>query len=171
MSVTKEQDPIANLLYALKSSESKHYDKSIEINPNLVEVWKKKGDACCLLAKYKEGIKCYDRVLKLSNNNDSEILKCKLYAIIGLGSCNERNENYCEALECYDRVLDVDPNNFEACFGKGNTLYALKKYKESLVWYHRVLEVDPNNIQVWNRKGNILCFLKKMKNHSNVMIR
>jgi tetratricopeptide (TPR) repeat protein len=42
----------------------KHYDKSIEINPNLVEVWKKKGDACCSLAKYEESIMCYDRVLK-----------------------------------------------------------------------------------------------------------
>jgi tetratricopeptide (TPR) repeat protein len=137
------------------------YDKAIQINPNLFEAWKKKGDAFCGLEKYDEGINCYDKALKISNIDDPEILKCKLDAIIKLGTFHVKYEYYHEALDCYNKVLKADPNNFEACVGKSNTLYTLKKYKESLAWYHRVLEIDPNNIQVWNRKGNILCFLKK----------
>ena len=90
------------------------YDKAIEINPNLFKAWKKKGDAFCGLEKYDDGINCYDKALKISNTDDPEILKCKLDAIIKLGTFHKKYECYHEALECYNMVLEADPNNFEA---------------------------------------------------------
>ena len=66
------------------------YDKAIQINSNLFEAWKKKGDAFCRLEKYDEGINCYDKALKISNIDYPEILKCKLDAIIKLGTFHKK---------------------------------------------------------------------------------
>ena len=65
-----------------------------------MEAWKNKGIAFDMLKKYKEAIRCFDKVLEIDPNcvdtwNNKGITLRKL-------------KRYNKAIRCYDKVLNID---------------------------------------------------------------
>ena len=71
---------------------------------------------------------------------------------------------YKEAIECFSRALEIDPENAEAWYNKGNTLYNMEKYKEAIECYDKVIKIDPVDTTAWYNKALIYSLLKDRKN-------
>ena len=128
--------------------------------------------------KYKEALKCFNKVIEYYEKKKLRIKKGKYYKNIlknlddddinlffgawfykGISLKNLGNLE--EALKCFDIILKIFPDDIDALNGKGHTLYDLGKYEESIKCFDRVLEIDPNNTIALNGKGNILYDLER----------
>jgi protein O-mannosyl-transferase len=72
----------------------KYFDKAIEINQDISEVWSYKGLAIADLGKYDEAIKCYDKVIELKPND--------INAIFSKGNALLFSNKSTEAIKCYN---------------------------------------------------------------------
>ncbi len=66
-----------------------------------------------------------------------------------------------EALKFFKKAIEFDPNNFEAFYLMGGTLYKLRKVKEAHLCFDIAVELSPNEHVAYKIKGNSL---KAMKN-------
>ncbi len=131
------------------------FNKSIELNSNVSDVYLAKGNTLIDLEKYHEAIQCYNKVIQMNPNNSSE-------AIYNKGEALYHLNKYQEAIKCYNKALESNPNNSDIYNDKGNALYNLDKYIESIECYNKSIELKPNESYYFN-KGFALIKLKKFQ--------
>ena len=162
-------------------------DKSLELNPRIIDSWYNKGLALSNLGKFEEALKCYDRVIEIDPNY-FPVWNIKGNALYYLGKFHEAVKSYNQVLDkdlqniiayynkglalssfgeyekainCYDRVIEIDPLNIDALNAKGLAFERLSKFEEAIKCYDRVIEIDPGNIEALNAKGYALERLDK----------
>jgi tetratricopeptide (TPR) repeat protein len=128
----------------------KAYDKAIEINPNLAEIWNNKGHALSELGRNEEALEAFDYAIKLNPYLDEVHNKSSL--LIELN----RNE---EALESCQSVIEINPNNAKVWNNKSHALYKLKRYKEALEAIERFIKLNPSSSKAWYNKACLYSIL------------
>ncbi len=80
-------------------SALKGFDKAIELDPNLVEAWRGKGDALHFLGRREDALAAYEETVKLDPNK-KEVWRGQGDALYSLG----RRE---DALVAYDTLIEL----------------------------------------------------------------
>ena len=157
-------------------------DRTLELNPNFLATWGKRGQVLQNLGRYEEAITSYDRALELKPNfpgawSDRGMALYNLgryeEAITSYDRALELNPNlpevwssrgkaldylghYEEAIESYNRALGLNANLSEVWSSRGRSLDSLSRYEEALASYDRALELNPNYPNAWEGRGSIL---------------
>jgi len=132
----------------------KCYDRTLEINPTLADVWNNKGLALARSGKHREAIQCYDTALKLKPD-DLEVIYNKGIALSQIGASGE-------AVVCFDRLFELNPADAAVLCSKGDVLFESGKFEEALHAYDRSIAIDPKDETVWNNRGLTLVKLNRL---------
>lgn len=98
-----------------------------------------------------------ERILnKLLDRNAYEARYWKLYAALQL----LRNQPE-KSLESDDFALAINPEDSEALFNKGNTLYTLGKFEEALKCFRHFCRIQPKNVLGEMNIGIILAYMER----------
>lgn len=113
----------------------------------------KEADALFQEGEYKEAIKLYNKVIKLTPNNNI------IWNNMGLAFDNLKKHD--KAIKCYDKAIEIKTDYANAWNNKGFVLHKLKRYDEALECFEKAIELDPVHISAWNNKANVLYDLKR----------
>lgn len=119
----------------------RHYDKAIDINPECIRAYQKKGELLVKHGKYDEAIRCYDSALHIKPYYISIFLD-KAEILINQGRYNE-------AIKCCDSALKVSPQHLRAWAIKGNILFSNGRYEEAIKCYYNVIDLHTIHDE-WN---------------------
>lgn len=122
------------------------WNRLLEIDPNLYEVWDNKGLALLDLHRYEEAVASYDRAIELKAD-DAQIWNNRGTALANLG-------NYEEAVVSYDRAIEFKADNAEIWHNRGTALTNLGRYEEAIASYDRAIEIKADDSETWNSRGN-----------------
>ncbi|MGY6528743.1 MAG: tetratricopeptide repeat protein [Cyanobacterium sp.] len=123
------------------------WDKIIEVEPNLGQVWHNRGCALAYMERYTEAIESFDHALDI-NVNDVESWNSRGNALYNL-------QQYSEALMSWERAIGIQPNYFMAWYNKGRVLEILDRYGEALECYQQVSAIAPEFEEVKPRLQNL----------------
>ena len=146
-------EALANKGYCLAvldnySEAIKFYDKALEINPQVLDIYYNKGISLEYLGNYPEAIKAFDKVIEESSQ-DYEAWYSKGFSLECLG-------NYEEALESYDKAIEINPQDSSTWYHKGNCLAHLSNYEEAAIALDKAIEINPQNFEALSLKESIL---------------
>lgn len=88
----------------------------------------------------------FNEILKIDPNNS--------YALVGLGDCERKRQNYKKAMDYYKTCLSKQPGNNYALFGLADCYKFLGQYNQSIKIWEQYLEHDDRNITVLTRVGD-----------------
>jgi tetratricopeptide (TPR) repeat protein len=125
--------------YSLKdyAGAIKDYDKSIELNPKDVSVYKARGLAKYEFNDYAGAIKDYDKALELNPKD--------MYIYGARGAAKYELKDYAGAIADYDKMLELDPKEAALYYNRGNAKYNLKDYAGAVEDYDKAVELDPKD--------------------------
>ena len=107
------------------------FNKALKMNPQFSDrVLIAKGEALCMLKRYKEAIECYDKALKINHKMNCGALDAKGEALYQL-------KRYKEALKCFDKSLKIEHRDSSVWRNKGIALEALGKNKEADICFKK----------------------------------
>jgi tetratricopeptide (TPR) repeat protein len=130
-------------------------ERSLQLNPNNVRAWKKKGEVLQNLKRDEEALEAYDRALQLDPKYPD--------AWIAKGTVFFGEANLNEALQAFERVLQFDSKNVGAWYWKGAALAELKRYEEALKACEQAIKFQATAGSLWRQKGDILTKLNRTK--------
>ncbi len=174
-SYASEDEYVHNKIEALKC-----YDKIIEINPNHVKAWIKKGLIHEKeLGSYADAIKCYDKAIEINSNyadNAAAAAAAEVWLYLcyanayrpdrryGMDGFNER-EILEKALDCINKALECNSKYSDDPYiwaSKGEILFSfLGRYEEAIKCFDKALEIDPAYYDVLSYKEIALKKLGK----------
>lgn len=114
-------------------------------------------------SKYKEAIKCFDKVIKL-NPNYAQAWNGKYKAFRKLGKSDKSSICADEFIRLTAKELGVDlydASDVAGLLNQGARLDNMGKHREAITSYDKALEIEPKNRQVWICKGTALTKLHK----------
>ncbi|KXS41007.1 MAG: TPR repeat-containing protein [Methanolobus sp. T82-4] len=163
------EDPEEKIEYFDLILECRTRNPELWSNEAIALIWNNKGIAYSFLAMYGEALYCFERSLKL-NNNDTDVWYNKGVALFQL-------ERFEEAIKCYNRILSIDPRNDSSWINMGDVLEYMGRHNEAIECYskvHKEIELDNKFAIVWNKKGLVYfgigryadaaeCFSKVLK--------
>ncbi len=112
------------------------WEKILQVDSNLPQVWNNKGSALAYLERYQEALECFDNALVI-NVNDVESWNNRGNALYNL-------YRWEEALISWERVIGIHPNYVQAWYNKGRVLEKLGRTQEALNCYTKVSAIDPD---------------------------
>ena len=121
------------------------HDRILEMDPECVAAWFKKGVVLSEMDKAEDAFACYDKALELDPHH-GEAWNSK-------GVLFMRLKRFQEGLECLDRSIEADPSRAWVWSNRGNLLSRIERHEEALVCYDKALAVDANYIAVWFNRG------------------
>jgi tetratricopeptide (TPR) repeat protein len=80
-------------------------------------------------------------------------------AMVNLGNCLMKQEEYTQATQCFKKALDRNPHDVSLLNDLANCFIQLEDFPEAEKIYERSYQLDGNQRQV----GEALAALKKMK--------
>lgn len=148
------QNKVASVPPRVKKEEGMLNNTGERIEPQDIDKWLFKGYALSKEGRYKDALKCAEKVLKNNpNNTEAWHLKGGLLFFSGEQEAG---------LKCFDKALELDPKRVDTWAVKGNCLYDVGRYEEAISCCNRALELDPSDEYVKDCKKNIEEKLKSM---------
>jgi tetratricopeptide (TPR) repeat protein len=158
-----------------KTLANEMFDRAIQIDPTDEQDWIYKADCLWHLDLLDRAIICYQKVLKLNQNNtyarsnigkilfglekyseaiayleESIALNFKsIDTYYYLGMSFQKSQEYEQAEDVFDQVLSLFPDNSRILRAKGILLYELKDYELAIAIYQRLVEIEPENPIFW----------------------
>ena len=112
-----------------------HYNRAIELNPQLIPAYNNRGIACYRTGDYESAIRNYDRALEL--NPEDPI------TYYNLGVIHDYRGDYESAIRNYDRALELNPE-YPAPYCNLGVIHSYRgDYESAIQNYNRALELDP----------------------------
>ncbi|MBS3027084.1 MAG: tetratricopeptide repeat protein [Dolichospermum sp. DET50] len=87
--------------------------------------------------------------------------KAKLF--FELGYLQAVRKNYEEAISSYDKAVEIKPDDHEAWYSRGISLYNLGRYEEAISSYDKAVEFKPDYYEAWDNRGIVLRNLERYK--------
>ena len=133
-----------------------NYDKSIEINSNLIiSSYFNKANLMKQLKYYDEALKLYNMILN-ETPNDSIVLYNQGLCFLDM-NCNDK------ALKCFDKAIKYNPTYSNAYYSKGYLLaFKLKKYNQAIDYFNKSIDLNTKCIDSYIGKGYCLHNLNKL---------
>jgi len=127
-----------------------YYDKSIELNSNLISSYFNKANLMKELKYYDKALKLYDLILN-KNANDSVVLNNKGLCLLDMNRVDE-------ALVCFDKAIKYDPTYSNAYNSKGYLLaFKLQNYSQALDCFDKAWIQNSKIINVDSLIGKGYC--------------
>jgi len=117
------------------------YNKALELQPSLAEVWNNRGVILTKLQRYSEAINSYEKALKIRSNYPD--------AWNNRGVALGKLKSYKTAVESYDRAVELKPDYGDAWNNRGFALTKLEKYDEAIQSYQKAAELKPDFHLIW----------------------
>lgn len=111
----------------------KAYDKALNLNPKLVEVWVTKSAILGTIGKYAECIQACDKAIELDPKNE--------FAWGNKGEALKDLGKYEEAIQALDTAIELDPNDSDAWHNRGIALKSLGRDAEADAAFTKVREL------------------------------
>ena len=142
-------------LYDMKRYEGAvfEYDAALLLDPQQLEVYKKKGNALSKLHRDEEAIETLDIALRIEPN-DAELYNTR-------GTVLSRMDKYEEALQSYYASLYINPNSLEAHIGRGDMLYELERFEEALQALDTAISINQYRHDIHASRGITLYKLQR----------
>ena len=168
------------LIKAKRYEEARPWlDKALEKDPNLSEVYSKRGLIELVSKNYEAALVAFDKKLEMDPKSASTWIN-KGNTLLALGKKPEAKEAYRkatevapnspavwlslgqalvtetpqEALPAFDRALALDPQNVAAKKWKGLTFLVLERYPDSIGLLKEATQADPNDAEGLTWLGN-----------------
>lgn len=97
----------------------------------------------------------FKKILALEENNN--------YALVGLGDCARKKNNFHDAIEYYAKCLSCHPGNNYALFGLADCYKALNQYHKAIEIWEQYLTHDDRNITVLTRVADAYRKIRDFK--------
>jgi tetratricopeptide (TPR) repeat protein len=170
-----------------------YYDKSIELNSNLISSYFNKANLMKELKYYDKALKLYDLILN-KNANDPIVLNNKGLCLLDMNLVDEalayfdeaikydptysnaynskgyllafKLQNYSQALDCFDKAIQNSKIlNVDSFIGKGYCLHNLDRLTDAEIAYKQAIEYNDseNNPIIYYNIGCVLIKQNKFK--------
>lgn len=122
-------------IYSEKEYEKaiEHYEKAIELAPNLTYSYHGLGNAYSYKKEYDKAIECYNKAVLIDPQYSS--------AYHNLGIVYSDKENYDKAIECYDKAIQLDSNLDISYYCRADVYFEQNKLKDSLKDYETYISL------------------------------
>ena len=149
----------ANLGYILLLSgdfkgAAEFFNKAMDLNPDLWEVWNNMGQLLVENGDFETAIKYFDKALSIEHN--AIILNNKGFALFNLGE-------FKQALIYFDMAIRAQENSSNAWANKALVLINLGRLIEALECCNKALEYQPSLAIAWTNKGLILSIMGRLE--------
>ena len=131
-----------NLFLDKKYTEALNiYDKTLEIQDNLPEVWNNRGVILTKLQRYREAIDSYEKAITIHSNYPD--------AWNNHGVALGKIQEYEKAVDSYNHAVELKPDYGDAWNNRGFALVQLNKYNEAIHSYQQATALKPNSYLIW----------------------
>jgi len=134
------------------------YTKAIELDPSLIEAYKRRGllhlsfDS---LEEYGKAIGDLSKVIQ-SSEKDSEAYFSRAKAYVAI-------EDYISAIADYDHVINLDANHAQARFLRGCLLSQIGDYQSSVLDFNQFISLNPQVFAGYYQRANSFVNLEDYK--------
>jgi tetratricopeptide (TPR) repeat protein len=134
------------------------YTKAIELDPSLIEAYKRRGllylsfDS---LEEYGKAIGDLSKVIQ-SSERDSEAYFSRAKAYVAI-------EDYISAIADYDHVINLDANHAQARFLRGCLLSQIGDYQSSVLDFNQFISLNPQVFAGYYQRANSFVNLEDYK--------
>ena len=118
------------------------FNKSIELNQNLVPALFNRGRLYGNLGQYGKAIEDFNKVIEL-NPNDSDAYRYRgaAYSVIG---------QHKEAIEDLNKAIELNPNDVRAYLARALVYYNLKEFEKTINDCDKVIEIASPGSEICN---------------------
>ena len=131
------------------------YDKALQLQPSLAEVWNNRGVVLTKLQRYHEAIASYEQAIQLRSDYSD--------AWNNRGVALGKLKYYDAAVLSYDRAIQLKENYLDAWNNRGFALTQLKQYEEAITSYQKAEEINPDFYLIWYNKSRCYAMQEKAK--------
>jgi tetratricopeptide (TPR) repeat protein len=130
------------------------FNRTIELDPNMVDAYLFRGLAYRNLKKYKEAMEDYNKIISLEPNSAA--------AYNNRGVVYWKQGKFKEALADYNKTISLAPNDYIVYKNRGVVNFEMGNYNDALTDYNKAISLNPKFAQsYWNRAVNYLKLNKK----------
>jgi tetratricopeptide (TPR) repeat protein len=116
----------------------------LRISPTSSLAYQLKGDALFKLGRNSESVECFSKATQFDASTNSKNYHIALDYF--------KKGDYFRSIEFYDILLANNPKNFNALFGKANSLSKIGKLDEAIICYDEILKENPTYDKVLKNK-------------------
>ncbi len=131
------------------------YDKALQLQPSLAEVWNNRGVVLTKLQRYHEAIASYEQAIQLRSDYSD--------AWNNRGVALGKLKYYDAAVSSYDRAIQLKENYLDAWNNRGFALTQLKQYEEAITSYQKAEEINPDFYLIWYNKSRCYAMQEQAK--------
>ena len=114
-----------------------YYQKTLEINPENVEVLERLGDIYMDRYKAEENMAHYHQAIILGEKILALMSSCYYYVHVGI--MYERGYEFEKSLECYRKAAEIDPDDIWPHNNSGYTYKLMGRYEEAIEKYKQAI--------------------------------
>ncbi len=134
------------------------YNKAIDLDPDLLEAHKNKGDCYVNLKKYQEALECYNKIIKI-NLKYSEENNCQGLALKCEGLILNESKKYEEAFECFNKAIELEPDDFDSYYNREIAINELKQNSDLVnANRNKITKQTANDLDGYKKNANVLLF-------------
>lgn len=123
-----------------------YFDRALQLDPGLEEVWNAKGEVLLLLQNYGNALPCFDKAIALRPDYEA--------AFNNKGVALARLGNHKDAILYFNRALRLREDYPEALNNKACCLLESGEKEEALKILARTAEISPSYL-LWNNEGHL----------------
>ncbi|MDJ0713471.1 MAG: tetratricopeptide repeat protein [Prochloraceae cyanobacterium] len=112
-----------------------YFDKAINIDERICEVFYSKGVTLGRLEEHKEALNCFEKAIEIDREHVKSWIG-KAVALYKLGKCDR-------AIECCDEALKIEPKSYRAWNNKGVFFLQSEEYPEAISCFEKALDIKP----------------------------
>ncbi len=113
-----------------------YFNKAIDIDERVFEVFYSKGITLGRLEEHKKALTSFERAIEINHKHIKSWIG-KAVALYKLGKCKK-------AIECCDQALEIEPRSYRAWNNKGVFLIELEQHKDAIQCFKEALKIKPN---------------------------
>lgn len=132
-----------------------YYGKSVNVFPDVANVYNNRGNVYTEIGEYKQAIKDYDKAIEL-NPEFTEAYSNRGNAYINIGE-------YKRAIQDYDKAIELDPEYAGAYSNRGNAYRIIGNYERSIPDLTKAIELEPKYAGAYFNKALTCDKAKKNK--------
>lgn len=130
------------------------YENAIRDDSQSSLAWYKKGEVLVELARFEEGLPCFNNSLDINPRNaDAWHLKGIILTVMG---------KYEEAISAYSESVLINSSMVDSWYMMGGTFAELGRFQEAVESYDRAIEIKPELSKAWLEKSAALKELGRM---------
>jgi tetratricopeptide (TPR) repeat protein len=158
----KKKSPVTHFrlgqMYMIKKDYIRarlEFKKTITLDPEMVEAYKKLADSCMVLGDFNEALESYEKAYS-KYKDDLELA-------MSLAICYDNNSRVADAITVLNEIKEKQPDftmvNYNLAYGY-NTL---KKYDEALIAIKDEIKYFPDNEMAFDMKESVEKSIKEGK--------